>query len=806
MRLMAAIATVVLFGTMALVVAARSGSLERDGHLDLTAEAAHPDSRLEITGVVEGPGTATVVLRIDDRRSRDYASRVNLERVFVAGPLRWQTVLGGLVTPGGRPIEAAHLRKVMVFKARGSARVRIERIAIVPASPLPEGARGYAFGASDAQLPEGFERIAPGDARIEEGSPVAIRRPMPDPLAANGLQGVGRIRLAWPPGRAQVTIWAEDPGAWELLPHPLSRQVLVNGRTAFDEHFSPADWVRQRYLRGRDQEHADDDDAWTAYGRRRAAPRTVEVDVDAGGIVVALRGDAPHGRFLNAILVAPAGSTDARERVELDRARWYRDNWPVLKRDIGADDADVADLTLQNGRLTGTPALGLRMAPDTGARLRVRLVGLGRGARAEVAFHPPAGPEQHVRAFLWSAKQRLERRRAQDSYLTLADNMLVSAMSSGPAPGTASRLFEAWISASPGLPPGVHAASLLVVVDGERHVVPVRLDVLNVGLPPVAKPSGVYLDEMPHLTWFSELAPMRSAQVGCDLKFVRALGLTGSAPALSTPATQDAAFAADMRLATEAGLAAPVLAYAPAKRTMEALGPALGAARLATASRELVASGIVPPVWSIADEPSNPGEQREWMSALAALRAIGQPRPRVAGHLNSIGDRRIVGQFDVALVNAGFGLDADTISQAAATGAEIWLYNTERPRLAAGVWLWQTAARRYVQWHARMPTADPFDPLDGREGDEQLILPSAHVCPETPSIHRDLLELAEGVVDQRWLAWLETRTDRAARALRGQISRLSGKRWDGADRLGRHQLQAMRESIMRLASIEANNR
>jgi hypothetical protein len=97
-----------------------------------------------------------------------------------------------------------------------------------------------------------------------------------------------------------------------------------------------------------------------------------------------------------------------------------------------------------------------------------------------------------------------------------------------------------------------------------------------------------------------------------------------------------------------------------------------------------------------------------------------------------------------------------------------------------------------------MPTADPFDPLDGREGDEQLILPSAAPCPSTPSIHRDLLDLADGVVDQRWLLWLDAQARPSARDLRSRIERRIGVRWDRASRMTRRELREIRESIKML--------
>lgn len=784
-----------------------------------TAVTPRAGDRLEITGHVEGDGAATIVLRIDDAASRDYASRVNLERVFRPGPIKWRTVLGGLTTPSGRAVDIARLTRVVAFKAAGSGRVTIDRIELKSPAPLPGGARGYAFGAIDAPLPEGFERIAPRDHRLIGGAPIAVRRPLPDPLAANGLQGLDRVRLPSPSGRVRVTVWADDPGEWELLPHPMRRRILINGHLAVDERYEPEEWLRHRYLAGRDDEHTESHDAWLAFGSRRAGARTVDVTVasESDGVEIVLDGAAPAARYVSAVLVEPATDRRARDRVEADRIAWYLGNWPVLRSEMQSGDQDVVRVywsdtepTTNTGPAATRPIL-VRLTPGSAARLRVRIDGLTDGVTVTPKLLPPADLLRQLGVYTWMARQRLDRRHAQDSFLTLTDHALhaVGTIPSGSAPGTTHRLYEFWITGSTSLAAGRHVLELSVAGGSVKRTLPVTLEVIDVALPAPAKPAGVYLDESPHLTWFEGLQPNRNRQVACDARFVANLGLTGSAPALATPLGDgEALMRADLARARDAGLATPSLAYAPAKRVMSALGPSAGAAHLAAVSARLSANGIDPPLWSVADEPGNPGSGADWEAWLAAVRAIPGPgpRPRLAGHLNAPRDRAIASRFDTVLVNAGYGLDVATLAATANGGTEVWLYNNGAPRVAAGLWLWRTAARRYVQWHARMPTAHPFDPIDGREGDEQLILPSAEPCPTTPSIHRDLLELADGVIDQRWLTWLAGRPEPEARALVQHIVKRAGDRWLDAIALSHDDLRTLRESIMDLAERLANRR
>jgi hypothetical protein len=318
-----------------------------------------------------------------------------------------------------------------------------------------------------------------------------------------------------------------------------------------------------------------------------------------------------------------------------------------------------------------------------------------------------------------------------------------------------------------------------------------------VRLPPVAKPAGYYLDEAPHATWFPGHEDVRTRQIACDLAVMQSLGLTGSAPALSTPTMTAGRFEADTLLARRAGVQAPWLGYTPAKRVLGAHGVQAGASIIARVETDMRAQGEIPPVWSVADEPSNPGhpetQLREWVAALRTA----APLARLGAQLNTPADMRLASLFDVLVVNDGFGLDLATLRSAAAKGRDLWLYNTGHPRLTAGLWLWRSPAQRYIQWHARMPTADPFDPTDGREGDVQMIFPSAQTCPAQPTIHRDLLEMAEGVVDQRWLLWLAAQPGTEGRALAEKIRAAAGENWAPA-RL-QADLPHIRESINSLA-------
>jgi hypothetical protein len=766
------------------------------GKLPLRFDPGQPaafaaEVEIRIAGTVEGDAAVVVVLRIDDGKSSSYATRYNEERTLPPGPFRWTLPATGLLTASGRLLNHGDIRRAFLFVGKGDGRVVATRFDTAPAPRLPGTAKGFSLGDKTAPLAAGFERIAPDDKRIEAGKASAVRRSAPDPLVASGIRGVERLRLPWPAGPARITLWTEDPGEWELLPHPLERRIRVNGRDVLSVRMTPQEWLEKRYLRGIKDEHGPTDDAWSAYGLHRGGRITADIEVGADGIVIELAGSGAPALYLGAMLVEPAGTTAALEFVEAQRAEWYRSNWPIVAGRAADAIPQVRIGTQVNTTLKATAA------PDTGLRLRLSVVTDTASTKPIATVEPPALAGSQMAARIWSGQRRLERRNANDTVLALSDNMLAGAAAAFPLRPGEPRTYEIWLDVPANASAGLWKGTFLVGDPAAPTRVPIEIDVLPVRLPPVTKPAGYYLDEAPHATWFPGQDDVRNRQIECDLALMQSLGLTGSAPALATPTMAPGRFEADMGRARTAGIAAPWLGYTPAKRVLGTHGVQAGASIIARVEQELRAKGDAPPVWSVADEPSNPGhpetQLREWVSALRAA----APLAKLAAQLNTPADMRLAALFDVLIVNDGFGLDLKTLRDASAKGRDLWLYNTAQPRLTAGLWLWRSPASRYIQWHARMPTADPLDPTDGREGDVQMIYPSAQTCPANPTIHRDLLDMAEGVIDQRWLLWLAAQPAPEARALAGKILETTGDLW--AQVRKQADLPQLRESINSLA-------
>lgn len=747
---------------------------------------------LVVEGRIEGTEPVTLVLRIDDDRSTDYGSRANIERTTAPGPFRWDIPVTGLRSTDGRALRTDALRRIILFRTGLSpvtAQLRAE-----PARGLPGGASGFSFGPVDAPLLPGFERVAPGDPRLAGERMRAIRRPGVDPLTASGIDGVRTVRLAVPGGPLRVTLWTEDPGEWELLPHPLRRRIVVAGRVVRDETLSPEEWLTRRYLAGRDREWRPGDDAWTLYGVHRGGRVTVEVEPRPGeGLLIELSGEGPGARHLSAVLVEPASLNGAAlAEVEARRAEWHRAAWTIRPEEEGPP----------------IPVFALDGEDPTEP---LRFVGAA-GGPAFAAFALTSRKERRVSASIaWSgrplpaslhaAQVRLERRDVGRNVLVPAEEILRADVSVLPVRTDRPRRYDMVVHVPPDAEPGLRRGEIVFVARGIRRTIPFEAEILPVRLPPTPAPVGFYLDEPPHLAWFGGDREARARRLACDLAVLRRFGLTGNAPAFSTPSPQDrSAFLADARIAAEQGTAGPWLAYAPFKRAVAAQGLAGAAALAATLDRESEAAGLPKTVWSIADEPSNhDGAKGPKPVEIAAAMRAAAPRALLGAQLNNPGDVRHAGVLDVAIVNPGFGIDPARIEALRALGPRVWLYNAGRPRLAAGYWTKLVGAERYLQWHARMPTADPFDPTDGREGDVQIFMPSTEPCAGTGDLHRDLFRLAEGVLDRRWMEWLDGRPEPEAAALRTELVSRFGKIWTAAAKIPDAELDRFRRDAAALA-------
>ncbi len=748
-----------------------------------------PLADIVITGDNHTGDPAAIVLRADDAPGLDYAHRVDAERMVAPGKFSLRLRLASLTTPRGRPLDPAKLILVRAFTSQPG--ITFATIRTEPPAPLPPQTRAWFFGPK-AEIPlAGMAAVATTDPAVSGPAVREIHRASADPVMAWGMRLTG-FEADLPPGRWHFTLWTEDPGEWETLPPVFSRRIRINGADIVLQNSGAADWVRSRYLAGRTQEAAPNLSPYDTLAAPRGGRISADVTLANGHFVLELAGDPPAATHLSLITASPITQAGPGPRedaagnaVDAVRRARFGETWPVLRP--APTIAPVARLTL-TGDTTATTAPGglviyrltaqaptaisATTAVQSGA-ITIDLVwGMWRWQR----------PAPDVAGLIFSAQHL----RGDSANIPLRPDL--------PRPIT---LVAHVPSATP---PGQYHVGFTLRAGSAVQQRDLVLTVLPVSRPTPSQTVGPFLDFAPHLAaTLTDGSGAGRRQAACDMGFLAAIGLTAVAPPLTTPSEDPAGFIADLG-AAEKVFAAPPIAYAQARRMAWALGTTPAAAAVARADQAARLAGLAPPVWTVADEPSAAGTMDDAIALASAIRLANRDA-HLAGHLNDPADTRILQYLDVATVNPRFGADPAMIANLRARGITPFLYNMPNQRLAAGAYLWRSGAAGLLQWHARMPTADAFDPTDGREGDVQFFWPTNDVCGK-PDIDESLLALAEGEEDLRWFAWLDAQAEAGqprAIALRAALQSSVGDTWAAAARLPANAPAAMRAAIIALA-------
>lgn len=685
--------------------------------------------------VVHGTNTAAeprlLIIRIDDMIDPDYAHRVNEERYVRPGRFSLRLRLSALRTIRGRALETASLRRAIAFAPDGG--IAIDPIQLEQPPALPQGTFGWFFGPAEAVPLAGFQAVALADPALSGPALRQVHRPSQDPVLAWGTRFT-RFEGHLPPGKWHLTMWTEDPGEWELLPMVLERRIRINGADIVLERRGEAEWVAQRYFAGRKLEADPDLPPFAALGARRGGRVEADVLLPDGHFSLELAGYPQASTNMSMLTASPFETPDAAgAAVEAVRAARFAEMWPVIE----GPHPEVAKSFGIDGESAVTAAPGgmaifrlIVHSPETATALAA-LDGGGAGSQLLWGMWRWRRPAPDIDGLIYSAAHL----RADSDHIPLRAGL--------PRPLTVV------VPVPPDAKPGKRMLSVVLVTDHTMVERKLRIDVLPVRRPgPVAR-VGAFLDFAPHLT-YDMVAARRQAE--CDLDTLRGLGLTAVAPPLANPAGDMAPFLNDLAAAA-ARFAPPIIAYAPARRLANEAGMPSAGAMIARADVAAKAAGLPPPVWTVADEPTGSGTS-ELATGLAQAVHKASLLSKVAAHLNDPGDAKLLPSFDLVTVNPRYGADAAEIAALRAAGHQPWLYNMPHARLAAGFYLWRSGADGLLQWHARMPTADAFDPTDGREGDVQFLWPTPGVCTP-PDLDADLLDLVDGQEDLRWMAWLE---------------------------------------------------
>jgi hypothetical protein len=745
-----------------------------------------------------------LVIRMDDNSSHDYYSRTNLERKVGSGPFELRISALGLKKENKQPLDINNLRKLFVFNSkqvstgfdlRKFKNIKIFSIKVERSEPLPDFVQAYDFGSSLSQVLEGAVQISlPFDNKSYSeiqlfGQMREVDRPGPDPWINDGIAGIEELRMPLEKGFWRIVIFREDIGEWENLPRQMDLRLAINGIEQQDKISisSASQWYQQHYLKFYSQEAKED--PWQDIVQHRGLVQSYDFEQGNEQLSITLLGDSPQQRYISGIILQKLdkkvfqADTNGLNLVNTRRENYFRQHWLVEHQDIVTSNSDKKTIRLAKGEgrlVEFNIKLDANTKPDWNS------------------LFSEAGGYMEIR-------QALPRWRRQGSALHLKKRFTHLTELNRIEIEKGVYKIAIWLQAGDQQIADHYDFKLSFKTFDNEVIKEIIIDikVLDITLPKNTQKVGIYLDHSPHLSFFKEWKSLRLAQVYCDLNYLDRLDLRALAPPLLTP-TEDnmQAWEDELKLYGKFYGSEDLLAYTSYKR----LKGVLSNAALQQKMSRLVVSRRqgINIYWSIADEVLA-GDMTGVVQDAEQLHSANQ-FAKTAGHLNDKSQMALIDHLDLVLINHGFGINTEDIadihsmiSTNGKSGKRVWLYNMPNFRLAAGAFLWHSKADAYVQWHGRMPTANPYDPTDGREDDYQFFYPQPKACKRFPDVDVTLFELAMGQYELRWLIWLEQQRGEEAEALREKIKETLGQTWQQAEKIDVSQLDDWFSQIIDLA-------
>ncbi|WP_419832691.1 glycoside hydrolase domain-containing protein [Endozoicomonas atrinae] len=709
-------------------------------------------SELIISGNNGSSNQQVLIVRIDNENSSDYRSRVNQEFTLSPGPFEVVLPLSGLKTSGGQPFKQPY-SKLFIFSADTWADIDLEKILLSSAAKLPENTLALDFGSSSSAAFPGFESIGKNSSYLK-GKITERVRTSGDSLIRDGIAGVTSLQIPWPDGLWKLSLWTQDQGEWEYLPHFLTRQIIANGTTIIDEKLTREQWINDIYLAGREKEGSIDGDLWDLVGKRRSDVISKNIRITDGMVNIDLTGDY-DARYLAALVLEPLDGTYAQATQEKRRERLLN-QWSVATEPYTPPDSLSLEDISQQVKDDDTFYLAAR---NSILNLAFEIESpIDDVAPAVVVSPPKSSNGKSLTVITRYGHWRYERPTPNATSLILDDSYLRSDMESIRLSSKRPRRLYVQVEVPSEAFSGEYSGMIQLFSRGELRLLDYKVRVLPTLLPELESPVGLYMEPPPYYQWFKALEGQTSNATSCDLSLLASHGFSTVAPAFTTPDTAAGrqAFIQQLQQLERFGFNDKILAYSPLKRLLRQKDETEAIEGLKQLQQLLENKNLPDIYWSIFDEPAN--DHFSQIKNTASLLNDNSLQFNTAGHMNHDNQAELAEVTDLLLINHGTEVTEENINDLKESST-VWLYNMPRPRLAAGLYLWRSGADGYLQWHGRMPTADPFDPTDGREGDVMYIYPSASRCPEALDIHRRFLDLHEATIDLRWLQWLEHRAE-----------------------------------------------
>ena len=746
-------------------------------------------AELIISGNNDSNSGQVLIVRIDNEHSTDYRSRVNQEFTLAPGPFQLILPLSGLKTAARQPLAQPYSR-LFVFAAERRAEVVLDEVRISFANELPPDTLALDFGAKSSAAFPGFAAIGKSNAYLS-GKTTARVRTSGDALVRDGVVGLKGVQIPWPDGQWQLSLWTRDQGEWEYLPHYLKRKISANGTVMVDEQWTPTQWIDQVYLAGGKKEGGIDGDLWSLVGQRRSGFVSQPVEVTNGVVNITLDGDR-DARYLSALVLEPLAGTFAA-KTQAERRERFLNRWPVTARPHSAPDSLLlSDISEQVQDDDGFYA-GAR---DTLLNLTFEIASpVDDQAPVIVVSAPKSASGHSLTTTSRYGHWRYERPSPNATSLILDDSYLRADMASLRLADEQPRRIHVQVAIPAEAEPGAYSGKIQLFSHGELRLLDYHVRVLPVTLPELHTSVGLYLEPAPFYQWFKPLQDQAGKATSCDLALLSQHGFSTVAPALVTPgsAVTQQQFIEQLEQVQRYGFDGPLLAYTPLKRLLHGKSEFAAGASLLKLKMLLDNQDLPEIHWSVFDEPAQ--DRFDQIKETADMLKEPALAFKSAGHMNKKQQNELAGVTDLLLINHGTSVTGERIAQLQEQST-VWLYNMPRPELAAGLYLWRSGADGYLQWHGRMPTADPFDPTDGREGDVVYLYPDTSPCPPTMAIHRRLLNLHEATLDLRWLQWLETISAPQAGQLLRELRSTIPQQWQRMANMTTPERLAIRRSII----------
>ncbi|ATF09431.1 hypothetical protein [Candidatus Enterovibrio altilux] len=751
-------------------------------------------SLLIIQGTNFSNSDVILVIRADDSQDPGYADRANIERVIPKGKFELQVSFASLRTPSGRQLKLDTLEQIILFPGEITPGFTLISVQVKIPEPLGKNVYAWDLGPAESAIWPGFKplTINMGLLSGKNMTPVdrSAKMQAADSLTCDGIRGIETASLPLPIGNWQITLWLRDAGEWEYLPHPLKRKIYANGKRIYVKDLTPSEWIQRIYLGRRDIEATPASSSWELFGKRESDRVTFDIYSDGTPIILRLYGDSTDAQFISAILAIPSKNALILDILTRQRKAWWEKNWAIAnwkKWPTGQPS-----LTIENAKLQAAPGTSVTAIFEFEQ-------GNLPGAPMIMLSQPTLNNHSIPAHWHWSQWQ-LTRTHLASTLLEAHDTYLRHGLMPANKGVAMPRQLVVRFDLPQGLAKGLYKGEMRIMIPGKNFTLPFHINVVDAVLPELTKPIGIYLEKPVHFGWFKELEMLGDQAMICDLRFLRKLGLTGISPPYPTPSDDEKRIKFN-RLSGELNKLGFVdsMAYTSAKRLSQRLGAGNAANIVAEIEAEYKQKLQNMPYWSIADEPSNPGNT-DLFKSIHRYFTLFAPTAKLAGHLNHSADKAYLPMFDMILINDGYGANKKDIQDAQDQNLKVWLYNMPNPRAAAGFYLWQTQADGFIQWHGRMPTADPFDPTDGREFDVQFLYPSENPCPQEPDINILLYDIMNGIVDHRWMLWLQQKanSNSNAKVLLNQLRHEIPSTWNAMRDIDDSLLSQWRQQIINL--------